>query len=91
MSAGGSVSDVRTNRGISLQLSRSSGGGAATRVGRQSDPGCGASRGRRGGHPCAPGKPGELVHRGALVALGYWNRPEETAERFRPAPAAPPH
>lgn len=42
-----------------------------------------------GGHPCAPGKPGELVHRGALVALGYWNRPEETAERFRPAPGRP--
>ena len=29
---------------------------------------------------------GELVHRGALVALGYWNDPEKTAARFRPAP-----
>ena len=26
------------------------------------------------------------MHRGALVALGYWNDPERTAERFRPAP-----
>jgi len=37
------------------------------------------------GEPCAPGQPGELVHRGALVALGYWNDPERTARRFRPA------
>jgi acyl-CoA ligase (AMP-forming) (exosortase A-associated) len=41
---------------------------------------------RPDGTPCAPGEPGELVHRGALVALGYWNDPERTAERFRPAP-----
>jgi acyl-CoA synthetase (AMP-forming)/AMP-acid ligase II len=26
------------------------------------------------------------VHRGALVALGYWGDPERTAERFKPAP-----
>jgi acyl-CoA ligase (AMP-forming) (exosortase A-associated) len=30
---------------------------------------------------------GELVHAGPLVAKGYWNDPERTAERFRPAPA----
>jgi len=36
------------------------------------------------GMPCPPGVPGELVHRGPLVALGYWNDPERTAERFRP-------
>ncbi|MGZ8312747.1 MAG: acyl-CoA ligase (AMP-forming), exosortase A system-associated [Allosphingosinicella sp.] len=30
---------------------------------------------------------GELVHAGPLVAQGYWNDPERTAERFRPAPA----
>lgn len=41
---------------------------------------------RPDGTPCAPGEPGELVHRGALVALGYWNDPDRTAERFRPAP-----
>lgn len=39
---------------------------------------------RPDGTPCAPGEPGELVHRGALVALGYWNDPVRTADRFRP-------
>jgi acyl-CoA ligase (AMP-forming) (exosortase A-associated) len=29
---------------------------------------------------------GELVHCGPLVAQGYWQDPERTAERFRPAP-----
>jgi acyl-CoA ligase (AMP-forming) (exosortase A-associated) len=41
---------------------------------------------RQDGSPCDPGEEGELVHRGALVAMGYWNDPERTAERFRPAP-----
>lgn len=41
------------------------------------------------GKPCKPGEEGELVHRGALVSLGYWNDPERTAERFRPAPGRP--
>ena len=36
------------------------------------------------GSECAPNEPGELVHRGALVALGYWNDKAKTAERFRP-------
>ncbi|WP_405234369.1 acyl-CoA ligase (AMP-forming), exosortase A system-associated [Lentisalinibacter salinarum] len=44
---------------------------------------------REDGSPCAPGEPGELVHRGALVSLGYWNDPERTAARFRPAPNQP--
>jgi acyl-CoA ligase (AMP-forming) (exosortase A-associated) len=35
---------------------------------------------------CAPGEEGELVHAGPLVAKGYWNDPERTALRFRPAP-----
>jgi len=30
---------------------------------------------------------GELVHAGPLVAQGYWQDPERTAQRFRPAPA----
>ena len=41
---------------------------------------------REDGTPCAVNEPGELVHRGALVALGYWNDPARTAERFRPLP-----
>jgi acyl-CoA ligase (AMP-forming) (exosortase A-associated) len=44
---------------------------------------------REDGTPCAPSEPGELVHRGALVSLGYWNDPEKTAERFKPAPGQP--
>lgn len=44
---------------------------------------------REDGTECAPGEPGELVHRGALVALGYWNDLEKTAERFKPAPGQP--
>lgn len=43
---------------------------------------------RPDGTPCAPGEHGELVHRGALVAQGYWNDPERTAQRFRPVPQA---
>lgn len=41
------------------------------------------------GKECAPHEPGELVHRGALVSLGYWNDPEKTAERFKPCPIQP--
>lgn len=41
---------------------------------------------RPDGTPCAADEPGELVHRGSLVALGYWNDPERTAARFRPVP-----
>lgn len=44
---------------------------------------------RQDGALCAPDEPGELVHRGALVSMGYWNDPERTAERFRPAPGQP--
>ena len=44
---------------------------------------------REDGKPCAAGEPGELVHRGALVSLGYWNDPEKTAERFKPVPGQP--
>jgi acyl-CoA ligase (AMP-forming) (exosortase A-associated) len=39
---------------------------------------------REDGTPCAPGEPGELVHRGALVAMGYWNDAEKTAACFKP-------
>jgi acyl-CoA ligase (AMP-forming) (exosortase A-associated) len=39
------------------------------------------------GTAAEPGETGELVHAGPLVALGYWNDPERTAQRFRPAPS----
>jgi acyl-CoA ligase (AMP-forming) (exosortase A-associated) len=45
---------------------------------------------RPDGTLCDDDEPGELVHRGALVALGYWNDPARTAQRFRPAPGQDP-
>jgi acyl-CoA ligase (AMP-forming) (exosortase A-associated) len=44
---------------------------------------------REDGTPCAPGEPGELVHRGVHVTLGYWNDPEMTAKRYKPVPGQP--
>jgi acyl-CoA ligase (AMP-forming) (exosortase A-associated) len=41
---------------------------------------------RDDGTPCAANEPGELVHRGALVGMGYWNDAEKTAERYKPLP-----
>jgi acyl-CoA ligase (AMP-forming) (exosortase A-associated) len=38
------------------------------------------------GRRTRPGEPGILVHRGPTVSLGYWNRPEETAQVLRPNP-----
>ena len=38
---------------------------------------------REDGSPCATDEPGELVHRGALVGMGYWNDAEKTAERYK--------
>lgn len=45
---------------------------------------------RPDGTPCTANEPGELVHRGALVSLGYWNDPAKTAERFKPLPGQNP-
>ena len=45
---------------------------------------------RTDGTTCEPGEQGELVHRGALVALGYWGDPARTAERFKPPPGNRP-
>ncbi|MBN1559664.1 acyl-CoA ligase (AMP-forming), exosortase A system-associated [candidate division KSB1 bacterium] len=39
--------------------------------------------------PVKPGQVGELVHRGALVAQGYWGDAENTNIRFRPNPMQP--
>jgi acyl-CoA ligase (AMP-forming) (exosortase A-associated) len=44
---------------------------------------------RPDGSECDVDEPGELVHRGALVALGYWNDPVKTDTRFKPAPGQP--
>jgi acyl-CoA synthetase (AMP-forming)/AMP-acid ligase II len=41
---------------------------------------------RPDGSRCDPGEVGELIHRGSLVAQGYWNNSEATAKRFRPVP-----
>ncbi len=43
---------------------------------------------REDGSPCDADEPGELVHRGPLVAQGYWGDAERTAERFKPLPVA---
>jgi acyl-CoA synthetase (AMP-forming)/AMP-acid ligase II len=39
--------------------------------------------------PVKPGEIGQLVHRGALVAQGYWGEPELTDVRFRRNPLQP--
>lgn len=44
---------------------------------------------RSDGTRCDAFEEGELVHRGAFVALGYWKNPEATAARFRPWPLTP--
>jgi acyl-CoA ligase (AMP-forming) (exosortase A-associated) len=44
---------------------------------------------REDGTECAPDEPGELVHRGALVGMGYWNDAEKTAERYKLLPGRP--
>ena len=43
---------------------------------------------RADGRECAPGETGELVRRGALVPLGYWNDPGASSEQFRFLPPA---
>jgi acyl-CoA ligase (AMP-forming) (exosortase A-associated) len=45
---------------------------------------------REDGSPCEAEEPGELVHRGALVGMGYWNDAEKTAERYKLLPASAP-
>lgn len=45
---------------------------------------------RPDGTQCGPDEPGELVHRGSLVTLGYWNDAEKTQNRFRPLPGRNP-
>jgi acyl-CoA ligase (AMP-forming) (exosortase A-associated) len=33
---------------------------------------------------CELGETGELIHRGSLISLGYWNNPEATADKIKP-------
>ena len=35
------------------------------------------------GQPVKPGEPGEICVAGPVLAAGYWNKPDETAEAFR--------
>lgn len=39
------------------------------------------------GREAASDEPGELVHAGPLVAQGYWQDAERTAQRYKPAPS----
>ncbi|MDM8559132.1 AMP-binding protein [Candidatus Parabeggiatoa sp. HSG14] len=39
---------------------------------------------------CNPGEPGELVHRGSLISLGYWRKSEITAEKIKSCQALKP-
>lgn len=41
---------------------------------------------RHGEGIAGPGEQGELVHAGPLVSMGYWEKPEITAERIHPCP-----
>ena len=41
---------------------------------------------RPDGSECADNEPGELVHCGPLVSLGYWNDPAKTEIRYKPDP-----
>jgi acyl-CoA ligase (AMP-forming) (exosortase A-associated) len=41
---------------------------------------------RPDGQECGVDEPGELVHRGPLVGLGYWGDPQRTAQRWKPLP-----
>ena len=45
---------------------------------------------REDGSNCDPDEPGELVHRGGLVGMGYWNDAAKTAERYKLLPAGGP-
>ena len=59
-----------------------------TSVGK-SIPGCQVMVLDESGEECAPNVVGELVHRGATVAKGYWRDPENTAKVFRTHPRFP--
>lgn len=41
---------------------------------------------KKGEGVAGPGEQGELVHRGPLISMGYWGKPEATSEKIRPCP-----
>jgi long-chain acyl-CoA synthetase len=58
-------------------------GSGATSIGRPL-PGVGVKIAADDGTETPPGTPGEIVISGPQVGIGYWNRPDETANAFRP-------
>jgi hypothetical protein len=84
------VSDVRPDRSLPLDLPAAGRSRPAPRLDRQGDPqrrDPGAARGRLA---CAANEPGELVHRGALVGMGYWNDPERPPNATNRCPPTRP-
>ena len=82
--------DVRSHGGVSLHVSAAGRDRSPARLHGQGDSERGDPRScARTARLCGPNEPGELVHRGSLVGLGYWNDPDKTAERFKPAPGRP--
>ena len=77
---------VRADRVQARQLSRARAPRREADVGRPGDPGDrddGASRGRE---PVEPGETGVLYVRGPHVMVGYWSKPEQTAEMIVDGP-----
>jgi len=76
---------INGQKGAQIRINTASNGDAGL-VGK-AIPNCEILVLRPDGSLCNDDEPGELVHRGAHVALGYWNDAARTAERFRPLPS----
>ena len=75
--------DVRPDRSVPLHLPAAGSGRSPPDSMGKAIPNAEIMVLREDGSPCAPNEPGELVHRGVHVSLGYWNDPAKTAERFK--------